>query len=457
MIQIYEANKLVEGALGKQKINDAAYRPLTYTRSYEVDRGLLIYNFLTGSLILLNHDEISAFEDSDRTNALKAKKLLIENWFLVPRDNDDVKLSNQVHFLMRVFTDAVKKPPITSYTIFTTTDCNARCFYCFELAHSSRIPMSPQTASDAADYIIKACQGKDITIRWFGGEPLYNSEAMDIISEKLRKAKITYRCTMVSNGYLFDDNNVEKAKKLWNIGRVQITLDGTEDVYNRIKAYIYKDGTSAFKRVMDNIERLLKTGIYVAVRMNADEHNIDDLYQLVDMLVEKFGSYKHFMVYTHLLFENSTAKQRNRSDTDRHLLMERFFAFEDYIDSKNIGMERGVYNMLRFKQCMMDSNNATTILPDGHLGKCEHFTEDHFWGSIYNNDVDEDLIAKFKEIKVRDGQCNQCPIKPACLQLKMCPDLPNHCDEYDRTMQNRNIRKFVMTEYKRYFENIKVN
>lgn len=451
MIKIYNEHELVIKALGKQKIKDCKYRPLTYTRSYEVDKGLLIYNFMTGSLILLENNEIDAFNDPESSTTLETKKSLIELWFLVPTDNDDVKLSNQLHSLMRLVTDSIKNPPITSYTIFTTTDCNARCFYCFELAHSSRIPMAPETASDVADYMIKACQGKPITIRWFGGEPLYNSEAIDIICNKLQKADITYRCTMVSNGYLFNDESVDKAKNLWNVSRVQITLDGTEEVYNRIKAYIYKDGTSAFKRVISNIERLLKAGIYVAVRMNADDHNLNDLYNLVDMLVEKFGQYKHFMVYTHLLFENSTAKQRNRSEADRHFLMERFFAFEDYIESKNIAMTRGVDNMLRFKQCMMDNNASTTVLPDGHLGKCEHFTEDHFWGSIYSDERDEALIAEFKEIMVRDGQCNQCAIKPACLQLKNCPDLAKHCDEYDRTMQNRNIKKFVLNEYKRYF------
>lgn len=453
MIQITPANQLVFKALGKQSVKEGDYRSLIYTRSYEVDRGLLIYCFMTGELILLEHDEISAFAEPQKCSAIDIKRQLIEKWFLVPVANDDVTLANQLNAIMRFTVDSIKHPPITSYTIYPTTDCNARCFYCFELAHSSRIPMSPKVAEDVGNYILKASQGKPITIRWFGGEPLYNPEAMDIICNKLKEANTEYYASMVSNGYLFDDINVEKAKKLWNVSRVQITLDGTEDIYNNVKAYIYKDGTSAFKRVMDNIERLLKADIYVSIRMNMDEHNADDLYTLIDMLAEKFGGYEKFSAYCHLLFENSTAKQRNRCDTERHLLLERFFAFEDYIEMKGIAVRRGVNGMLRFKQCMTDNNAATTILPDGHLGKCEHFTEDHFWGSIYSDEIDEKVISEFKEVLVRDGQCNNCPIKPACLQLKMCPDIPKHCDEYDRTMQNRNIEKFILTEYEMHFKN----
>lgn len=457
MTKITEALNLVLKAAGKQPVKDCDYRPLTYTRSYEVDRGLLVYNFMTGSLILLEHDEIDAFLNPQNFIDKEVKKELIENWFLVPVENDDVTFANQLNAIMRFTIDSVKRPPITSYTIYPTTDCNARCFYCFELAKSSRIPMSPKVASDVGDYMLKASGGKPITIRWFGGEPLCNTEAMDIIGKRLQEANAEYKASMVSNGYLFDDVNVEKAKNLWNVSRVQITLDGTEEIYNRVKAFIYKDGTSAFKRVMDNIERLLKADIYVSVRMNMDEHNADDLYALVDMLAERFGKYDKFMAYSHLLFENSTIKQKNRSDAERHLLIERFFAFEDYIESKGIAMERGIRNMLRFKQCMTDNNAATTVLPDGHLGKCEHFTEDHFWGSIYSDEIDENIIAQFKEVFIREGECDTCPIKPACLQLKMCPDIPKHCDEYDRKMQNRNIKKFILTEYKYFLKKEKEN
>ena len=45
---------------------------------------------------------------------------------------------------------------ITGYTIFPTTDCNARCFYCFELDRS-RIPMSVETARKVVRYIKDHC------------------------------------------------------------------------------------------------------------------------------------------------------------------------------------------------------------------------------------------------------------------------------------------------------------
>lgn len=451
MDTIFLANKLIEKALGSQPIKMTKYRPLTYLLSHEVNDGILIYNFMTGALIYLPQDEKAFFLNNDEEIFNTVREKLISSWFLVPVDNDDVLLSNQVNKLMRSIVDSIKHPPITNFTIFPTTDCDARCFYCFEL-YRNRMNMSPKVAEDVAEFIFTSSKGNPVTIRWFGGEPLYNSEAIDIISEKLRNKGVEFYSSIVTNGYLFNAENIHKAKSIWNISRAQITLDGTEEVYNRIKAYIYKNGLSPFKVVMKNIKALLESGIYVSIRLNVDDHNIDDLYSLVDFLSVEFGEYSNFSVYAHLLFEYSTKKQINRTDSERHILMQRFFLFEDYIESKNIAWSRGVDKMLRFKQCMMDNNAATTILPDGHLGKCEHFTEDNFWGSIYESEIDEELIEKFKQIETREGQCDLCPIKPACLQLTHCPDVPKHCDEYDRMMQHRNIKKFIITEYKKYLK-----
>ena len=37
---------------------------------------------------------------------------------------------------------------------------------------------------------------------------------------------------MISNGILFDEESVKKAKEFWKLGNIQITLDGTYDYYD---------------------------------------------------------------------------------------------------------------------------------------------------------------------------------------------------------------------------------
>ena len=135
--------------------------------------------------------------------------------------------SDHVRFILRT----MQKEPehITTYTIFTTTDCNARCFYCYEMGRS-RIPMSDETAYKAATYIAAHCGGEKVHLHWFGGEPLFNKQVIDIICTDLTEKGIIYDSMMISNGYLFDKDTVEQAVSHWKLKSVQITLDGTEEI-----------------------------------------------------------------------------------------------------------------------------------------------------------------------------------------------------------------------------------
>ena len=101
---------------------------------------------------------------------------------------------------------------------------------------------------------------------------------------------------------------------------------------------------------------------------------------------------------------------------------------------------------------MADNNTTTTILPDGHLGKCEHFTDDNFYGSIYSDEIDETVINKFKKERIREEYCHECALQPFCMPLEICPDDVDHCDEYDKIKMFESFRNRMRVSYKRFLE-----
>lgn len=447
MKQIVSPNSLVSKVLGKQKTLLKKYRPLTHLLYNVVDEGLLIYNSLTGALIILSEDEAVDFKSGNICSSPIFEQL-ISDWFLVPTDNDDNQLCDNINNMMFMIADSDKHPPITKYTIFTTTDCNARCFYCFEMKRS-RIHMSEQTAHDVASFIYRSCKGNAVNIRWFGGEPLYNSKVIDIICDDLKKYGVEFYSSMVSNGYLFDEQIVYKAKNIWNLSKVKIAVDGTEEIYNKYKAFIYNDG-SAFKRVMNNIGLLLSNGMDVIVRLNMDNHNVDDLYNLADYLHERFAEYNNLTFDLHLLLENSTDVQINRGDDERHLLMDKHKNLQKYLNRYLPEIKYDLSKVRRWKQCMADDNAATTVLPDGHLGKCDYYTEDGFWGSIYSDEINEAEIARFKKSSRPNGgsKCDSCPIRPICYKLDLCSDKVTRCDEYDQKRSIDLMNSCILNAYR---------
>lgn len=445
---IVEKNALFNTAIGEQKYsNESEYRFLTFIVKYEYKGVFLLFNTLSRQIVALTKDEYNGITDNIKNGIFEQ---LVRDFFLVEKEHDDTKLKEQIFSLVKFF-DA--KKGITNYVIMSTMECNARCFYCFEHG-SRRYPMTDQTAHDVADYIIKKSSGQTVSIQWFGGEPLYNQNPINIISGKLRSANVEYKAKMISNGYLFDDNAVKAAKEMWNLKSVQITLDGTEEVYNRCKAYIYKTDESPFYHVLDNIERLLKANIYVLIRINMDKHNKDDLFKLVNILDKRFEKYKNLLlVYAWLLYDNRGAVKNIKSDMERHELTQNLIELENYIYDRGLGTKRTPENGIVLTACLADNPHSTVVLPDGHLGKCDHYSDGEFWGSIYNEEVDDDIINSWKEKRSPVELCKRCPLVPQCYHLKKCPDDGAYdCDEFVQKNRLSKVYRQMQNAYDKHLK-----
>lgn len=444
MEQIIEPNKITAEILGKQKYNNTCnYRLIKYQHSCDIDNGILIINFLTSEMIYLNEKEKAKLEKKELTDI---KKQLISKWFFVPVDNDDLMLYKQLeNTRSMIYSGSENKLAdniITTYTILPTTDCNARCFYCFELGRN-RSMMTEETAGDIAEYIEKNCGGKPVRLRWFGGEPLYNVRIIDIICGKLRDKKIEYVSNMVTNGYLFDEQIIERAKSLWNLQNIQITLDGTEKIYNRVKAFIYKD-VNPFLRVTDNIERLLAAGFNVHVRMNMDFHNEAELYDLVNYLHDRYSQFDNFTAYSHLLFEEN-GKQRTLEEKEK--LVKEYIKLEKYMHDKGIFRYSVLTNTYKKATCMASKDNSVVVMTDGRLGKCEYYTDSNAWGSIYSEDIDYDMKNKYKVSRKYFPQCDDCAYRPFCFQKSACPHALKDCDEIDRLLTFKHFEEYMRVSY----------
>lgn len=308
--------------------------------------------------------------------------------------------------------------------------------------------MTEETAEKVAAYIIRNCHGEKVKLRWFGGEPLYNKGVISIICGRLREAGIEYRSSMVSNGYLFDDKTVAEAADQWNLKKVQITLDGTEEVYNRSKAFIYKEG-SPYRRVLGNIHRLLEAGLRVTVRLNIDRHNAADLLDLADILTVEFGGEKLLGVYSHSLFEvGSETTAVSHTDAQRQQLFAARMRLQEKLQKGKIALKKRLPEKLRLNRCMADNDASVLILPDGHLGKCEHYSDDHWFGHIDSQERDEALLADFRRLREEIDTCADCPFYPECYRLVLCEEAV-HCYPEEREEMLLQARENLLNFYQK--------
>ena len=433
MKQLLEQDPIAMGMLGNQVIQEQTYRPLTYVLTTEEADKKIYYNLLTHEMIVLANSEL---------NSQEIKKYFIENWYLVPEGHDDQQLVDECRAGLTLMDSWPKK--IHAFHIFTTLDCNARCFYCFE----KRMPgsdMTIETASRVIEYIQEQADGDFIRIEWFGGEPLFNYPIIDFITSGLREKGLRFDSDMVSNGFLFDEALIKKAKNLWNLKTVQITLDGTRHVYKRVKAYV-PDITDPFEKVIQNIKDILRTNIRVSIRLNIGLYNYEDMRNLVDFLCEEFEGENNLYVYTSPLNELAKYSYEQR---------EFMYDILDELDSKLKPLfwkkkKEEFARKISNSYCMASEREAVTILPDGRVGICEDITSNTFLGDIFTKEMDVKIREDFGRRFYREDKCRPCPMYPNCYIVNGCPtkDDMEGCDPVKVKRQISAIKEKMKINYR---------
>ncbi len=425
---IRKAKSGTKKLLGNQKIKDTSYRLMKYTLMQQSGENILLYNVITGELISLDNEERELIEALPCKPSDKYSEL-IEKYFLVPLDYDEKRTVNQ---LQRILSAMESNKAVTGYTILPTTYCNARCFYCYECNYE-HIHMSEETAHRAVEYMIEHSNGKNISIGWFGGEPLVGERIISLISKELTDKGIEFSSSMISNGALFDEELVKKAVELWKLKSIQITIDGTEDIYNKVKDYISFKG-SPYKKVLNNICLLSKAGIRVSIRINLGFHNEDDTVDLIEELSTYFSDYDNVSMYVHELFDNEGINPRAYTEEENNHLTKKVIELNDHIEEKGKYKAGRGLPMLAVRHCMADGDSSVIIQPDGGLSKCEHYTVKDEFGSIYAKEYDKEKLKEWKS-HTEFEKCAECPIYPSCIMPVRCPDTGN-CND---ARQEKNI------------------
>jgi radical SAM protein with 4Fe4S-binding SPASM domain len=239
-----------------------------------------------------------------------------------------------------------------------------------------------------------------------------------------------------------DADLVQRAKELWQLQWVQITLDGMEQTYNRVKAYVHR-GVNAFERILENIGLLTAAGIRVDIRLNVDKHNIGEMAELVELLHRRFGTNEHLSVYSHELYSE-------RSPEDNAELFAQRMQLEQQIAACGYNKKWRLQKDIKQNRCMADKDGSVVIAPDGHLSKCEHFIDREFFGHIDGEEHNEAILHKFKERQYDMEVCATCPYYPQCIRLVMCPI--HTCTQEFRQERLDETKECMKYEYERYLQ-----
>lgn len=395
--------------VGEQNyITDVEYIKSPYLKEVDYDNHHLVYNRLTGEIIALEDEEI---------NTVDVFEWLVKHWFYFAEHADPFSIA----YLARQNVTTINRPKeINHFVVTTTTNCNARCYYCYE-AGCIQKTMDAKTALNVAKYITQK-SGNNVSVSWFGGEPLCNPTAIRTICNHFKSIGKNYMSTMISNGYLLSEFSEDEIVNEWKLKNIQITLDGTKEQYQYAKNYKNED-PNAYERVLDNIEMLLRNKISVSIRSNISLKNGKDVLNLITELCNRFKQYSEYLsIYPSALFDGMGDPPVEFTEEEYNTIIQ--YIIDIYEQIRVSGLNSGMKGKLVCPSChcMADKECPIVITPSGHLSPCEHYVDDssEICGDIYNDVTDWNILKNWKE-EFFTKECKDCPLFPKCYRIKKCP------------------------------------
>lgn len=352
-----------------------------------------IFNTFSGAIIQITKEQMNRFDDINKLS-IKEKNTYKEMGILIDDATDELAIM--------MFDNSYFSANLPArYRILTTTGCNANCQYCYE-NRENVISINEEVTNDIVKFIEKTNNRKEVNIEWFGGEPLVNLNAMKNISRQLKKYGHIINASIVTNGILLDSKKIDVLKELCGIEKVQITLDGVEEIYEKVKNVKKGD----FRRVINNIKLLAKKDITVHIRMNYN-NNFDDLKELIMYLASSIEFNERIFYYVHPIFEKAEYISKE--------IMDKIINLNDLLVEQKLMKNTDLYKFLYKKtRCFATNYNGFTISPDGKLYNCSHImNKTGEIGTIKNYSIYNSNRIQFVDLSISD-KCKKCILYPAC-------------------------------------------
>ncbi|HXW08967.1 MAG TPA: radical SAM protein [Vicinamibacterales bacterium] len=333
-------------------------------------------------------------------------------------------------------------------TILTTLQCNFACGYCIQGDHGDynrhAARMSLETAARVAGWTegrLDAVAPRQLTLTFFGGEPLLNLPVVYYLSERLSASCATrgieLRINIITNGLLLTRELVQRLVP-FGLSAVKVTLDGDRDVHNRMRPL--RGGQGTFDRIIHNVRQVADL-CSVSIGGNFDEETVDSYPALLDYLREQeFADRLAKVAFKPIIRERKptgpkglipltavTAEGKPLNGTcmtaagtatgsacdSCHFLDEKMAFLRDETVKRGFPTIDGVH----MGPCEIHKRHAHTISPDGSLFACPGFASNasesigHIDGrqeSWQSRAADRfDRLAAWKE-------CGDCAFIPVC-------------------------------------------
>ncbi len=241
---------------------------------------VILYSTKKGSVVRVPETLLVAAQEGSLSEADQHMLRRLELWV------DDPAAEREAMANLVDLTNS--RPGTFAATVVLTLDCNLACPYCFEDHFRGSHAMSEETARLLVAHIKREQidRGRDVELRFYGGEPLMAVPRLKEIAGPLRDAATVagtkFSCSLVTNATLLTRPVVENLLP-FGLKSAQITLDGPEEIHNSQRPFV--SGLGSFKLIVDNLHSVYDL-ITIKPGGNFTQENYREFPAMLDALLE---------------------------------------------------------------------------------------------------------------------------------------------------------------------------
>ncbi|GEN73677.1 radical SAM/SPASM domain-containing protein [Chryseobacterium lathyri] len=165
----------------------------------------------------------------------------------------DKKIPNQ---------EDLEEHPLTNISLNVAQVCNLSCVYCYGVdgEYGLKGKMNEETAFKSIDFLVKQSKNqKNITITFFGGEPMLNypliKKCVDYSREQAEKHNKAIKFSITTNGTKFN----KEVNKYLNDNKfnVIVSFDGDQETQDKNRPF--RGGQGSYEKTLPKIQEFLKS------------------------------------------------------------------------------------------------------------------------------------------------------------------------------------------------------
>lgn len=231
---------------------------------------------------------------------------------------------------------------------------------------------------------------------------------------------VEYKSSITSNGYLIDDDFIKNMKK-FKISTAHITLDGPPNFHNKTRKL--KNGQGTFGVIIENIKKLINSGIKVFIRVNVTKFNMNCFEELLDVLDK--NNLNNITITPSAVV---SYKNTNTDITNTCLSAEEFskklLEYCKLMSTRKFSAANYPYSFsIKTNYCFADNISSYTIDYNGNIYKCwvDVGTPNCSLGNI-RYFLERDLLTAAENDSkyifwsaFKHKKCMECKVLPICM------------------------------------------